>query len=197
MTATIPPRPYVAGKRRVTMYMSMSYPLEAGAPLSDFNNRNIALFELRRLLYGNPDVAPPTDDPVERQRQLRVVGRLSQGVSWDADLERRLGEIEAPTLILMGTLDGLVPPEMGRVYKERIPDAFARPEMHDLNRILDYATYGGAPLLGIRGVAIICHGSSSPNAIANGIRVAVQAARAGLSQHIGAEFALREAAAGA
>jgi glycerol-3-phosphate acyltransferase PlsX len=67
--------------------------------------------------------------------------------------------------------------------------------MHDLNRILDYATYGGAPLLGVRGVSIICHGSSSPNAIANGIRVAVQAARAGLSQHIGAEFALREATA--
>jgi glycerol-3-phosphate acyltransferase PlsX len=81
-----------------------------------------------------------------------------------------------------------------QLLKERIPDAFSRPEMHDLNRILDYATYGGAPLLGIRGVAIICHGSSSPNAIANGIRVAVQAARAGLSLHIGAEFALREAA---
>jgi hypothetical protein len=51
MTASTPPRPYVAGKRRVTMYMSMSYPLETGAELSDFNNRNIALFELRRLLY--------------------------------------------------------------------------------------------------------------------------------------------------
>ena len=47
----------------------------------------------------------------------------------------------------------------------------------------------------MRGVSIICHGSSSPNAINNAIRVAVQAARAGLSQHIGAEFALREAAA--
>jgi fatty acid/phospholipid biosynthesis enzyme len=44
-------------------------------------------------------------------------------------------------------------------------------------------------------VSIICHGSSSPSAIRNGIRVAVQAARAGLSQHIGAEFALRDAAA--
>jgi glycerol-3-phosphate acyltransferase PlsX len=82
-----------------------------------------------------------------------------------------------------------------QLLKERIPDAFSPPEMHDLNRILDYATYGGAPLLGVRGVSIICHGSSSPNAIANGIRVAVQAARAGLSQHIGAEFALREATA--
>jgi glycerol-3-phosphate acyltransferase PlsX len=81
-----------------------------------------------------------------------------------------------------------------QLLKERIPDAFDRPAMHDLNRILDYSTYGGAPLLGVRGVSIICHGSSSPNAIKNAIGVAVLAARAGLSQHIGAEFAQREAA---
>jgi glycerol-3-phosphate acyltransferase PlsX len=80
------------------------------------------------------------------------------------------------------------------LLKERIPDAFDRPEMHDLNRLLDYSTYGGAPLLGIRGVSIICHGSSSPNAIRNGVRVAVQAVRAGLSQHIAAEFAQVETA---
>ena len=80
------------------------------------------------------------------------------------------------------------------LLKERIPDAFDRPEMHDLNRLLDYSTYGGAPLLGVRGVSIICHGSSSPNAIRNGIRVAVQAVRAGLSQHIAAEFAQGETA---
>ena len=81
------------------------------------------------------------------------------------------------------------------LLKERIPDAFDRPEMADLNRILDYSTYGGAPLLGVKGVSIVCHGASSPNAIKNAIRVALQAARAGLSQHIGAEFALRQTAA--
>ena len=81
------------------------------------------------------------------------------------------------------------------LLKERIPDAFDRPEMHDLNRLLDYSTYGGAPLLGVRGVSIICHGSSTPNAIRNAIRVAAQAVRAGLSQHIGAEFALDTTAA--
>lgn len=80
------------------------------------------------------------------------------------------------------------------LLKERIPDAFDRPEMHDLNRLLDYSTYGGAPLLGVRGVCIICHGSSSPNAIKNGIRVAAQAVRAGLNQHIAAEFAQGETA---
>ena len=73
----------------------------------------------------------------------------------------------------------------------RIPDVFSRPEMADLNRILDYSTYGGAPLLGVKGVPIVCHGASSVNAIKNAVRVALQAARSGLSEHIGAEFALR------
>ena len=80
--------------------------------------------ELRRRLYGNPEQAPPTDDPAVRQQQLRVLGRLTQGQSWDAELERRLGEIEAPTLVLFGTHDGLVPPEMGRVYKEHIRECY-------------------------------------------------------------------------
>ncbi|HEY7065900.1 MAG TPA: hypothetical protein VII06_30785 [Chloroflexota bacterium] len=44
-------RPYDPRKRRVTMYMSINYPLEVDADLADFNNRNIAMFELRRLLY--------------------------------------------------------------------------------------------------------------------------------------------------
>ncbi len=80
--------------------------------------------ELRRRLYGNPEQAPPTDDPAVRQQQFQTMARLTKGVAWDSDLEARLGDIEAPTLVLFGTLDGLIPPEMGRLYKERIPQAF-------------------------------------------------------------------------
>lgn len=39
---------------------------------------------------------------------------------------------------------------------------------------LDYAEYGGAPLLGVNGVGIICHGSSSPKAIKNAIKLAAR-----------------------
>src|SRR3972149_4480850 len=46
-----------------------------------------------------------------------------------------------------------------------------------LKKTLDYAEYGGAPLLGVNGVSIICHGSSSPKAIKNGIRVAANMVR--------------------
>jgi glycerol-3-phosphate acyltransferase PlsX len=56
-------------------------------------------------------------------------------------------------------------------------------------RRLDYAEYGGAPLLGVRGVSIVCHGRSSPAAFRNAIRVAERAARNHLAQDMSREFA--------
>lgn len=50
---------------------------------------------------------------------------------------------------------------------------------------LDYAKYGGAPLLGVKGVSIICHGKSSPEAIKNGILAGLRAHESGMSRHIG------------
>ena len=50
---------------------------------------------------------------------------------------------------------------------------------------LDYSEYGGAPLLGVRGVSIIAHGKSSPRAISSAIRVAVQAVTSGMNDVIG------------
>ncbi len=51
--------------------------------------------------------------------------------------------------------------------------------------MLDYAKYGGAPLLGVKGVSIICHGKSSPEAIKNGILAGMRAHESGMSIHIG------------
>jgi glycerol-3-phosphate acyltransferase PlsX len=75
------------------------------------------------------------------------------------------------------------------LMKREIPDVLARPEMGNVLKVLDYATYGGAPLLGVRGVVIICHGASPAKAIRNAIRVAVQAVKSHLSDDIAAEFA--------
>ena len=82
-----------------------------------------------------------------------------------------------------------------RLVRDKAPELLRRDDVRDVLRVLDYAEYGGAPLLGVRGVSIICHGSSSPDAIKNAIRVAVQAVAANLSGHIGAEFAGRAGAA--
>ena len=49
---------------------------------------------------------------------------------------------------------------------------------------LDYSEYGGAPLLGVRGVCIICHGRSNANAIKNAIRVAAEFSGGKINQRI-------------
>lgn len=59
---------------------------------------------------------------------------------------------------------------------------------------LDYSTYGGAPLLGIRGVTIICHGRSPARAIRNAIGAACRSVESHLNQHIGADLAGRKSA---
>ena len=53
----------------------------------------------------------------------------------------------------------------------------------------DSSEYGGAPLLGVRGVSIICHGNSSPRAIKNAIKVAVRAVETGMNDQIGDRLA--------
>jgi glycerol-3-phosphate acyltransferase PlsX len=54
---------------------------------------------------------------------------------------------------------------------------------------LDYSVYGGAPLLGVRGVSIICHGKSSPRAIKNALKVAVKAVESRMNEHVGRRLA--------
>ncbi len=54
---------------------------------------------------------------------------------------------------------------------------------------LDYSEYGGAPLLGVKGVSIISHGKSSPRAIKNAVKVAAQAVVSGMNDQIGARLA--------
>ncbi len=67
----------------------------------------------------------------------------------------------------------------------------SRQAFNNFRQRLDYREYGGAPLLGVRGVCIIGHGSSNDRAIFNGIRVAYEFATAGTSDRIEQEFAGR------
>jgi glycerol-3-phosphate acyltransferase PlsX len=60
----------------------------------------------------------------------------------------------------------------------------SRRAFNDFKRRLDHSEYGGAPLLGVRGVCIVGHGSSNDRAIMNGIRVAAEFARSRLNDSI-------------
>ena len=57
-----------------------------------------------------------------------------------------------------------------------------------LKKTIDYTEYGGAPLLGVRGVCVIGHGRSNANAVKNAIRVAAGLARARSNEKIEQEL---------
>ena len=80
--------------------------------------------EIARRLYAHPErVGPlPQPDPAIQEKHRRLVTRLA-GPPRDADLERRLPDLAVPTLVLFGTLDAVIPPELGRLYKELIPNS--------------------------------------------------------------------------
>src|SRR5678815_5525585 len=66
----------------------------------------------------------------------------------------------------------------------KIGYAFSKSAFGEFRKRLDYSEFGGAPLLGVRGVCIICHGRSNPNAIKNAIRVASEFAGGRVNQKI-------------
>ncbi len=60
----------------------------------------------------------------------------------------------------------------------------SRAAFSDFKKRLDYSEYGGAPMLGVRGVCIVGHGSSNDKAVMNGIRVAAEFAQAEVNSGI-------------
>jgi pimeloyl-ACP methyl ester carboxylesterase len=79
--------------------------------------------EMARRLFAHPERMPPLPpvDPVVRAKTAALVERL-RGPDRDADLEARLRDVTVPTLVLFGTVDRVIPPEVGRFYKELMPN---------------------------------------------------------------------------
>jgi phosphate acyltransferase len=72
----------------------------------------------------------------------------------------------------------------GMLTTELVQNPDASLDVERLFEGFDYTDYGGAPLLGVNGVTIICHGGSPPRAVCNAIRVAIQSVEARVVGHI-------------
>ena len=97
-----------------------------------------------------------------------VVLKVSEGV---ADMVK---------LLLRESLEATIAGKIGYVISRTAFSAF--------KKRMDYSEYGGAPLLGVRGVCIICHGRSNANAIKNAIRVAKEFCEGNINQRIEEEL---------
>ena len=82
--------------------------------------------------------------------------------------------------LLRDSLEATITGKIGYVLAKNAFTAF--------RKRLDYSEYGGAPLLGLRGVCIICHGRSNANAIKNAIRVAKECSEGKVNQLIEQEL---------
>jgi phosphate acyltransferase len=68
--------------------------------------------------------------------------------------------------------------------RSRLGYVMSRQSLKEAYRRLDYAEYGGAPLIGLAGVAIVAHGGSNPRAIKNAIRAARDELQQDVNRHI-------------
>jgi glycerol-3-phosphate acyltransferase PlsX len=85
---------------------------------------------------------------------------------------------------LVTTVRYLLKESLKSTISSQVGFLLSRKAFEDFKKRLDYAEYGGAPLLGIKGVCIVGHGSSNANALKNAIRVAAQFAETRINDKI-------------
>lgn len=73
---------------------------------------------------------------------------------------------------------------MSGFLRSAIQEQGVQLDLERLFKTLDYTQWGGAPLLGVNGVTIICHGGSPPIAIHNALRAAASCVESGMVEHI-------------
>jgi glycerol-3-phosphate acyltransferase PlsX len=106
---------------------------------------------------------------------------VADGFVGNVALKTSEGVAKLVRTVLKETLKATITRQVG-AYLSR--DAFS-----DFQKRLDHTEYGGAPLLGVKGVCIITHGSSNTNAIKNAIRVASEFAEQRVNETIEKELA--------
>ncbi|PYR98690.1 MAG: phosphate acyltransferase PlsX [Acidobacteria bacterium] len=89
---------------------------------------------------------------------------------------------------LIETFTAMLGQELQKTLSAKVGYIFAQKAFREFKRRLDYSEYGGAPLLGLKGITIVCHGRSNANAIKNAIRVANEFCKHNVNRVIETEF---------
>ncbi len=90
---------------------------------------------------------------------------------------------------LIEVISRLLKEALSSTLSSKVGYVLSRKAFQNFKKRVDYSEYGGAPLLGVRGVCIICHGGSNANAIKNAIRVAAEFAEGRVNEKIERELA--------
>lgn len=85
---------------------------------------------------------------------------------------------------IASTIASFIKDELKKDPLRMLGGIITKPALDAVKKQIDYAEYGGAPLLGVNGICIISHGRSSAKAIKNAIRVAGEFVENKVNQHI-------------
>ncbi|HYM01016.1 MAG TPA: phosphate acyltransferase PlsX [Blastocatellia bacterium] len=113
---------------------------------------------------------------------------VCDGFTGNVALKVSEGVIETMMKLLRQELKGSLQTKAGALL--------TRPAFQRFKQRLDYAEYGGAPLIGVKGITVICHGRSSARAIKNAIGVASHYCQARMNERIEDEIGASIAATG-
>lgn len=85
---------------------------------------------------------------------------------------------------LAGALFDLIKEKITANLTRKLGAMAVKPGLKEIARQMDYAEYGGAPLLGVNGISVVCHGSSKAKAVMNAVRVAQECVQVRLIEQI-------------
>jgi len=85
---------------------------------------------------------------------------------------------------------GLLKDALQSTLSSQVGYVLSKKAYRNFRKKIDYSEYGGAPLLGVKGVTVIGHGSSNAHAIKNAIRVAMELVRGGVNERIEQELSM-------
>jgi glycerol-3-phosphate acyltransferase PlsX len=90
---------------------------------------------------------------------------------------------------LVEVVEGLLKQELSSTFAMRVGSMLTERALRRFHRRVDYSEYGGAPLLGVSGIAVVGHGRSSAKAVRNGVAMAYRFAAARFIERIEREIA--------
>jgi glycerol-3-phosphate acyltransferase PlsX len=91
---------------------------------------------------------------------------------------------------LVEAVDAMLREELGRDAQARVGAMLSRPAFRRFRKRVDYAEYGGAPLLGVTKVAVVAHGRSSPRAVQSGIMMTARLVEERVIERLGEALAV-------
>jgi phosphate acyltransferase len=90
---------------------------------------------------------------------------------------------------LVETVEKLLGDELQGTFSAQVGSLLSRRAFRRFRRRVDYSEYGGAPLLGVAGLAIVGHGRSSAKAVRNAIAMAFRFGKSDFIHHVSAQIA--------